>query len=150
LYKVDGLAEQAPQDPTKRRTSAEVNATQDQATPGGQNPATAAPTLNSASPRAGATATPDAPATPATAPTEVAAAVPRVTDSTAAPTDAAPEAQTPEARAERATKALETHFANSPHSEQVRKDLQEFNSRTDITPEPKAKALENLVSTANK
>lgn len=150
LYKVDGLAEQAPQDPTKRRTSAEVNATQDQATPGGQNPATAAPTLNSASPRAGATATPDAPATPATAPTEVAAAVPRVTDSTAAPTDAAPEAQTPEARAERATKALETHFANSPHSEQVRKDLQEFNSRTDITPEQKAKALENLVSTANK
>ena len=153
MYRADGLATETPQDPKQRRTSGEVNATKDEASPGAAPVTAGPPPLNAGNPRS-ATATPDAPTTDAAVtrsvtPTEVAAA-PKVTDAAPRPTDAAPEAQTPEARQERATKALEEHFAKSPHAEQVRKDLQEFNNRTDITPEQKAKALENLVATTNK
>lgn len=157
MYRADGLATETPQDPTQRRVSGEVNATQDQATPGAAVPtAGGSPTVGYANTRGmtaptDTNATPDAPANPRSAvPTEVASATPRVSDATANPTDSSPEAQTPEARQERATKALEQHFANSPHSDQVRKDLAEFNNRKDITPEQKAKALENLVATTNK
>jgi hypothetical protein len=137
-----------------RSLSAEVNATQDRSAPGGANtvalgaagPAPGAPTLA----RTGPAPAPEVSTTPtAPAPREVAAIA-----TPAAPTDATPTAaesnleRTPAQRAEAATQALEQHFANTPHAQQVRDNLAEFNRRTDVTPEQKAQALENLLATS--
>lgn len=147
--------EETPDSKGGKQDSAEVSAMQD-GTNGAapSTPTTAAavaatptssPTLNDAGP--GTVARTAVPAdTAPVAPTEV-ATIASPTDAALKPGDSSPELS-PEQRAADATKALTEHFAKTPHDAQVRKNLEEFNARTDVTPEQKAKALENLLATA--